>query len=355
MDWLSTDLAQKTLPSGKKINFLIIVDRASSFLRVYELKGTKTRHVIEALQDFIDVYAGPPYWLTSDGGPQFSGANAAIKKWAEEASIKHTISAAFNPEGNGEAERAVQSAKKAISHCKGGSNSIQSIVANLNHDQHVDGSGSAAEIFLQCTCRVPGLAHLPAHPRDIEQLRSARASSRDRQVQATQSQRKPEVFARGQPVLVQNNFSKLWNIKAKFLSRRSHQGIESNSYLLYVPSTGRQMVQSERNIRQVTGARTNPSGANPDLGTEGLASAVLRTAVSLPCKPSSILKRTAHPGEAMWLSQTRPGVPASTGGEQGLSPTRPGLTPSKVTGAALNVLTVAASPSSPKSRPHTPM
>ena len=297
MDWLSTDLAVKTLSNGKKVNFLLIVDRASGFIKVYQLRGTKTRNVIEALQEFNDTYVGPPYWLTLDGGPQFSGANAAIKKWAEGASIKHTKSAAFNPEGNGEAERAVQSAKKAISHCKGGSNSIQSIVANLNHDQRVDGSGSAAEIFLQRTCRVPGLAHLPAHPRDIEQLRSARASSRDRQVQATQSQRKPEVFTRGQRVLVQNNLSKLWNIKAKVLSRRSHQGIESNSYLLHVPSTGRQMVRSERNIRQVAGARTNPSGANPDLGTEGLASAVLRTSVSLPCKPSSILKRTAHSGE----------------------------------------------------------
>ena len=52
MDWLSTDLAQKTLSNGKKINFLIIVDRSSSFIRVYKLKGTKTRNVIKALQDF---------------------------------------------------------------------------------------------------------------------------------------------------------------------------------------------------------------------------------------------------------------------------------------------------------------
>ena len=153
---------------------------------------------------------------------------------------------------------------------------------------------------------------------------------------------------------MQNNLSKLWNILAKVLSRRSHQGIESNSYLLYVPSTGRQMVRSERNIRQVAGARTNPSGANPDLGTEGLASAVLRTGVSVPCRPSSILKCTAYPGEALWLSQTQPGVPASTGGDQRLSPTRPGLAPTKEGGAALTALAAAASPSSPNSRPHTP-
>ena len=70
MDWLSTDLAEKKLSNGKKVHFLIIVDSASGFIRAYQLKDTKTRHVISALQDFIDTYVGPPYWLTSDGGPQ---------------------------------------------------------------------------------------------------------------------------------------------------------------------------------------------------------------------------------------------------------------------------------------------
>ena len=82
----------------------------------------------------------------------FAGANAAIKKWAEEASILHTLSAALNPEGNGEAERAVKAAKRAIAHAKDNNlKSIQSIMANLNNDQRLDGSGSAAECFLQRT------------------------------------------------------------------------------------------------------------------------------------------------------------------------------------------------------------
>merc|ERR1711867_290881 len=145
MDWVSTDICQKNLSNGRKANFFIIVDRASGFIRAYHLKGTKTRHVIEAIQDYINAYVGPPYWLTSDGGPQFAAANAAIKKWAEEASILHTISAAYNPEGNGEAERAVQAVKRAISHAKDDKlDSILSIVANLNRDQRLDGSGSAA-------------------------------------------------------------------------------------------------------------------------------------------------------------------------------------------------------------------
>ena len=149
MDWLSTDICQKKLSSGKTAHFLIIVDRASGFIRAYLLKGTKTRNVIEAIEDYINVYIGPPYWLTSDGGPQFAAANNAIKKWADEAGILHTLSAAYNPEGNGEAERAVQAVKKAISHAASDKlDSIQAVVANLNMDQRRDGSGSAAECFL---------------------------------------------------------------------------------------------------------------------------------------------------------------------------------------------------------------
>ena len=61
MDWVSTDLAQKTLSNGKKVNFLIIVDKASGFIRVYQLRGTKTHNVIDALQEFNVTYCGPPY------------------------------------------------------------------------------------------------------------------------------------------------------------------------------------------------------------------------------------------------------------------------------------------------------
>ena len=111
MDWLSTDLTHKVLHNGKKVNFLVIVDRASGFVRVYQLRGTKTKHIIECLQEFVEAYCGPPYWITSDGGPQFAAANQAIKDWCVASSIAHKLSSANNPEGNGEAEPAQQ-------HCK---------------------------------------------------------------------------------------------------------------------------------------------------------------------------------------------------------------------------------------------
>merc|ERR1711867_356484 len=185
MDWISTDLAEKILSNGKKVHFLLIVDRASGFIKVYQLRGTKTKHVIECLEDFNEIYCGPPYWLTSDGGPQFSAANEAIQKWAMEAKISHQVSSAYNPEGNGEAERNVGKVKHAIAHAGDKLESLNSNVANLNTDQRTEGSGSAAELFLQRTLRVPSLAHIPTYLINEDKEKASRTLSREKQVAQT--------------------------------------------------------------------------------------------------------------------------------------------------------------------------
>ena len=87
----------------------------------------------------------------------------AIKAWCEEAKISHELSSAHNPEGNSEAESGVKKVKLAIAHAGDKLESLNAIVANLNADQRTDGSGSAAELFLQRTLKVPGLAHIPTH------------------------------------------------------------------------------------------------------------------------------------------------------------------------------------------------
>ena len=53
--------------------------------------------------------------------------------------------------------------KLAIAHAGDKLESITATVANLNYDQRTDGSGSAAELFLQRTLKVPGLTHIPSH------------------------------------------------------------------------------------------------------------------------------------------------------------------------------------------------
>ena len=94
-----------------------------------------------------------------------------------EAKISHQVSSAHNPEGNGEAERAVGKVKHAIAHAGDKLESINSVVANLNTDQRTDGSGLAAELFLQRTLRVPGLAHIPSHVVNTDKEKKASSGS----------------------------------------------------------------------------------------------------------------------------------------------------------------------------------
>ena len=103
----------------------------------------------------------------------------------------------------------VQAVKKAISHAGDNLKSISSCVANMNYNQRTDGSGSAAELFLQRTLRVPGLAHIPTHVVNTDKEKEARVHSREKQVELTQRQRRPDVFHVKQKVVIQNNVSKL--------------------------------------------------------------------------------------------------------------------------------------------------
>ena len=71
MDWLCCDLCEVKDKKGKKQDYLMIVDRYSSFVRAFNLGSTKTKNMIQALEEFIKTYYGPPLLLTTDGGPQF--------------------------------------------------------------------------------------------------------------------------------------------------------------------------------------------------------------------------------------------------------------------------------------------
>ena len=71
MDWLCCDLCEIKDKKGSKQDYLVIVNRYSSFVRAYKLGSTKTKNVIRSLEEFIEGYNGPPLLLITDGGPQF--------------------------------------------------------------------------------------------------------------------------------------------------------------------------------------------------------------------------------------------------------------------------------------------
>ena len=132
MDWICCDLCEVKDKKGKKQDYLVIVDRYLSFVRDFNLGSTKTKKVIWALEEFIERYYGPPLLLTTDGGPQFSQANNAIRKWASEAGINHDLSSAYSPQFHGEAEQAVKRVKAAIAHSDGTQPGITAVCHTLN-------------------------------------------------------------------------------------------------------------------------------------------------------------------------------------------------------------------------------
>ena len=161
MDWICCDLCDVKDKKGKKQDYLVIVDRYSSFIRAFLLGSTRTKNVIRALEEFIETYYGPPLLLTTDRGPQFSRSNNVIRKWATDAGINHKLSSAYSPQSNGEAEQAVKRIKAAIVHSDGTQPGITLACHTLKWEQQPDKTRSPAELFLNRPPRFPGLPTIP--------------------------------------------------------------------------------------------------------------------------------------------------------------------------------------------------
>ena len=111
MDQVSTDLFE--IP-GSKDHWIVFGDRASGFVQGEKLTGTKTQDIVGALDKYINRYAGPPYVLISDGGPQYMQTNKILEEYCQEAGIIHRTSSALNPTSNGFAEAAVCTLKAQV-------------------------------------------------------------------------------------------------------------------------------------------------------------------------------------------------------------------------------------------------
>ncbi|XP_011858075.1 PREDICTED: uncharacterized protein K02A2.6-like [Vollenhovia emeryi] len=97
--------------------FLIIMDAHIKWPEVYDMHGdTTSKKVIEKLRDCF-VRFGIPEQIISDNGRQF--VSAEFKRFCRNNGIRHTTSSACHPRTNGEAERFVQTLKKAVSKSEG--------------------------------------------------------------------------------------------------------------------------------------------------------------------------------------------------------------------------------------------
>jgi len=94
-------------------DFLVVVDYYSRFLTVHELTIDTSSHTIVKVLEELFCTLGIPNTVVSDNGPQF--ISEKFKKFIDRWDIAHVTSSPRYPQSNGEAERAVQTAKSLMS------------------------------------------------------------------------------------------------------------------------------------------------------------------------------------------------------------------------------------------------
>ncbi|XP_033751453.1 uncharacterized protein K02A2.6-like [Pecten maximus] len=96
----------------KGVNYLLVIDYSCRYIEIAKLNST-TSEVINGHLKSIFARHGIPDTLISDNGPQY--ASATFQKFARDYGFKHSTSSPHYPQGNGEAERAVQTVKRLLS------------------------------------------------------------------------------------------------------------------------------------------------------------------------------------------------------------------------------------------------
>ena len=94
-------------------NFLVIVDYYSRWIEVLDVKSTTTAACVAKMKDVFASFVYPEEIISvSNNDPQF--ASSEFRSFVESNWITHISSSPFLPKANGEAERAVQSAKRIL-------------------------------------------------------------------------------------------------------------------------------------------------------------------------------------------------------------------------------------------------
>ena len=178
--------------------FLIVVDSCSKWLEVVMMKSTTANRTIEELRD-IFARNGLPQQLVSDNGPQFTSEE--FTRFMKANGIRHIRTAVKHPASNGEAERFVQTFKRAFKAGKEDPGNLRQKLAQFlftyRTTPNTVTTRTPAELFLKRQLRTR-LELL--HPNLSAKIATKQAISKEKH----DSRSKAREFEVGDTVLVEN-------------------------------------------------------------------------------------------------------------------------------------------------------
>ena len=119
--WLKTDIpwSRIHMDSTGPLNgyyYLVIVDSYSKWPEVFKYKHPTARNTIRALNEVFS-QLGVPNTIVSDNGTMFTGSE--FKVYCDSLAIEHITTPTYNTRSNGQAERFVDTFKRALKKVKG--------------------------------------------------------------------------------------------------------------------------------------------------------------------------------------------------------------------------------------------
>ncbi|XP_037828650.1 uncharacterized protein K02A2.6-like [Lucilia sericata] len=99
-------------------------DSFSKWPQIYQIKSISSNSIINCMRDFTSLF-GNPELIVSDNGTQFS--SSMFSKFCQENGILHKFTASYHPQSNGQAERFVDTLKRALKKLEGTGTSSENL------------------------------------------------------------------------------------------------------------------------------------------------------------------------------------------------------------------------------------
>ena len=207
-------------------NYILIVDYYSRFPELRPLLNLRANDVITACQE-IFAFHGKPELFVSDNGPQY--ANISFTKFASQYGFEHATSSPQYPQGNGLAERTVQTIKGLLQKSKYSDSDFQLALLAYRSTPHETTGVSPAHLLMgrRLRTRLTALSS-KLRPVLVDEGRVEEVDAANKLKQATRYNRRNGVKALdalepGDSVLVWDLQTRTWRIPRTLVKRLSER------------------------------------------------------------------------------------------------------------------------------------